>query len=267
MKISVVVCSRTGIPKQLKDSLSLQTVKPDEIIEITGSSLTQQRNEGVKQSTGDLITFFDDDIILDRRYIENIIKTFYMYPDAMAVTGNIIVKAFKPNILHTIFAHIFILSRGGKGRFLSSGFPETYRKDIVEVTKSEVLHGCNMTIRRKAFEEISFNEDLEGGMFGEDDWFSYELSRKYAVYYTPFALCYDNRDYPHGTQAWRTRCIIINLIKRFEERNPPFWGKVAFWWSMIGFLILKTIESLITKDMSILKGIYGVTRFSKLHRR
>jgi GT2 family glycosyltransferase len=256
MKISVVVCSRSGIPERLKEAIKRQTVQPDEVIEIVGDSLTAQRNEGVERSKGDLITFFDDDLILDYQYLEKVLEAFYRYPDAMAVTGKIVVEAFKPNILHTIFAHIFNLSRRGQGRFLISGFPETYDKEIVSITKSEVLHGCNMTIKREVFDDMEFDEDLEGGMFGEDDYFSYKLSRKSAIYYTPFAICYDDRDYPQGKQAWSTRCRIINLISRFKQRKCGLVESIIFWWSMVGFLTLKIIESVIMRDFSIIKGIY-----------
>jgi GT2 family glycosyltransferase len=255
MKISVVICSRAGIPNELAKSLKQQVLQPDEVISVVGDSLTAQRNEGIRRASGDIVIFFDDDLILDCRYIGKIVEVFFLYPDAMAATGNVVARAFKSNILHTIFAHVFILSRRGKGRFLSSGFPETYDKHITSTIQAEVLHGCNMAIKKEVFEDVSFNEDLEGGMYGEDDWFSYDVSRKYPIYYTPFALCYDNRDYPTGTQSWATRCRIVNLVKRWQERDCSLLESIAFWWSMVGFITLKIIESIIMRDVSILKGI------------
>jgi glycosyltransferase involved in cell wall biosynthesis len=255
MKISVIICSRSGIPNRLKQDLSNQTYQPDEIIEIVGNSLTFQRNEGVEKANGDLITFLDDDIELDRSYLEQIVNTFYTFPDASAVTGNIQVSMFEPNILYTIFSNIFLISRRGKGRFRISGFPESYHKDILTTIKAEVLCGCNMTIKRNVFNELSFNETLEGGMFGEDDYFSYQLKNKYTIYYNPKAVCYDKRQYPKGEQAWKVRCIILNTIQRYGDRKPNLLGRLAFWWSMIGFILFKLIEAIIMKDFSIVKGV------------
>lgn len=257
MKISLVICSRSGIPNKLKQDLKKQTLQPDEIIEIVGSALTIQRNEGVEEATGDLITFLDDDISLDEHYLEEIANTFYTYTDAFAVTGNIQVNMFKSNFLYTIFSNIFLLSRRGKGRFRISGFPESYHKDIITTIKSEVLCGCNMTIRKSVFDKLSFNENLEGGMYGEDDYFSYQLSKDYAIYYNPNAICYDDREYPKGKQAWKIRCTILNLISRYRDRKPNFIGKIAFWWSMFGFVLFKFIEAIIMKDFSIVKGIFN----------
>ena len=266
MKLSVVVCSRTGIPDRLIQSLKQQLVQPDEIISIMGHSLTSQRNEGIRKATGDLVMFLDDDVELDPDYTAEILGTFYTHKDAMAVTGRVCVKAFKSNILHTLFAHVFILSRGGKGKFLISGFPETYDKHITDTIQSEVLHGCNMTIKKEVFDDIQFNEEIVGGMFGEDDWFSYQMSRKYPIYYTPFALCYDNREYSRGTQEKRTRCNIINLIARWKERKCNVLESCAFWWSMLGFIILKVTEGFIMRDLSILKGVRNACLFEVFKR-
>jgi GT2 family glycosyltransferase len=149
-----------------------------------------------------------------------------------------------------------MLSRRGKGRFLISGFPETYDRHIISITKSQVLHGCNMTIKKEVFDKIEFNEELEGGMYGEDDWFSYQANLNgFVVYFTPFAVCYDNREYPCGQQSWKVRCTILNLIKRNEERKGSLIQNIAFYWSLIGFILMKMVESIIMKDFSIMKGI------------
>jgi hypothetical protein len=113
-----------------------------------------------------------------------------------------------------------------------------------------------MTIKKEVFNKIEFNENLEGGMYGEDDWFSYQSYLKgFVAYYTPFAVCFDNREYPIGTQAWKVRCTILNLIKRNEERRGNFIQNIAFYWSLFGFILMKIVEAIIMRDFSIMKGI------------
>lgn len=255
MKISIIAPARSSIPQQLKESLSNQMHKPDEIIEVIDSALTVQRNEGIKVATGDIILFIDDDIILNWNYIYWIIQVFNNHPDAMAVTGNVQTPAYKQNILYTIFAYIFLLTYRNKGRFRISGFPENYHKNIKKVIKGEMLYGCNMAFRREVFNEFSFCEDLDCRMFGEDDYFAWLLTRKYTIYYEPSAICYDNRLYPKGKQAPKIRHTLVNLIKRYHSRNPNFIGKIAFWWAMIGFIIFKIVEAIVMKDISIIKGM------------
>lgn len=258
MKISIIIPTRSGIPQQLKESLSNQTYKPDEIIEVIGSALTVQRNEGIRVATGNIILFLDDDIILDRHYLEYINEIFsypQYFPNAIAVTGNVQTPAYKQNIFYTIFAYIFLLTYRNKGRFRISGFPENYHKDIHKVIRGEMLYGCNMAFRKEVFNEFSFCEDLDCRMFGEDDYFAWLLTRKYTVYYNPFAVCYDNRPYPRGKQALKIRHTLVNLIKRYHSRNPDFIGKMAFWWAFGGFIIFKIVEAIVMRDISIIKGM------------
>ena len=260
MKLSVIIPSRFGIPQSLKTSLSNQTYKSDEVIEVIGSALTVQRNEGIKKATGDIILFLDDDITIKHHlFLFHFINTFYRYPNAVAVTGNVKVSMYKTNLLfaflYEIYARIFRLLYRGKGRYFLSGFSENYHPEINTIIRGEMLYGCCMAFRKEIFNEFHFDESIENYMYGEDDFFAYPLSRKYDVYYNPFAICYDNRPYPKGKQAQKVRSTFINLIKRHKKRNPTFRMKIAFVWSMIGFTIFKIMEAIVMRDMSIIKGM------------
>ena len=255
MKLSIIIPTRFGIPQQLKECLSKQTLKADEIIEVIGNALTVQRNEGIKVATGDIILFLDDDIILKEFYLNHLITNFFFHYDTMAVTGNVKTPAYKQNILWDIYSRIFLLTHREKGRFQLSGFPENYHKDINKAIQGEMLYGCNMAFRKETFDEFSFCEDLDCRMFGEDDYFAWLFTRKYKVYYEPQAICYDNRPYPKGKQALKIRHTLVNLIKRYHSRKPNLIGKLAFWWAYCGFVMFKIVEAIVMRDMSIIKGM------------
>ena len=259
MKLSVVICSKYGDTQRIEASLRRQIYRPYEVLVETGNHLTKQRNNAVKKAKGDYILFLDDDLTLDRYYLNHMIYTICYYkPDA--ITGRVRVGIYKPNFLYHLYSRIFMLSPQGDGKFLPSGFPEGYKKSIVMY--SEVLHGCNMAVKKEVFERVSFREDMEGGMYGEDDWFSWDMKQAgFKVIYNPWAICYDDREYPKNKQRWSTRCRIINLIKRYKERKKNWAGKLAFHWAMTGFILLKLIESLVMKDKSITKGVYDAFLF------
>lgn len=259
MKISIIIPTRQTIPKPLLDSLSQQYRKSDEIIEVIGSSLTIQRNEAVKVAIGDIIVFLDDDIILEKSYLRYLLLPFEFNPRLMAITGNVKVNMYKTNsiltYLYQIYARIFRILHYGKGRYFLSGFSENYDPKINRVIKGEMLYGCNMAFRKVVFNEFKFDETIEAGMYGEDDFFAYPLSRKYLIYYTPFAICYDNRSYPKGKQTNKIRCTFRNLVRRHRKRNFSIITEIAFWWSMLGFTGFKIAEAIVMKDFSIVKGM------------
>jgi glycosyltransferase involved in cell wall biosynthesis len=51
------------------------------------NSLTIAKNIGVKQSTGDIISLLDDDLVLDKDYYKEIITVYKETPNALGVTG------------------------------------------------------------------------------------------------------------------------------------------------------------------------------------
>ena len=102
----------------LLSSIKNQTWYPDEILIIDGSTnddtkntlenntfqnlsyfkvdaenrgLTKQRNFGISKVSNaiDIVCFLDDDTILEKEYFENLIATYSIYPEALAVGGYI----------------------------------------------------------------------------------------------------------------------------------------------------------------------------------
>lgn len=103
----------------LLNSVAIQTVYPNEILIIDGSTnnetqeileenqfknlnyykvdasnrgLTKQRNFGIDKVTSeiDIVCFLDDDIVLESNYFENLLSTYTLFPDALGVGGTII---------------------------------------------------------------------------------------------------------------------------------------------------------------------------------
>lgn len=120
MKFTLVICTymRPVALLELLDSVKLQTLYPDQILIIDGSSneetktaleknlfqnlhyflvskehrgLTRQRNFGISKVTGDseIVCFLDDDTVLEKGYFENLIGTYSNHPDALGVGGYI----------------------------------------------------------------------------------------------------------------------------------------------------------------------------------
>ena len=121
MKFTLIVCTyqRPAALKQLLESIKEQTLYPDQILIIDGSTdestdkllqqlsypkleyykvseqdrgLTKQRNFGVNKvsSFSEIVCFLDDDIVLTPSYFENLLNTYKKLPDALGVGGYII---------------------------------------------------------------------------------------------------------------------------------------------------------------------------------
>ena len=121
MKFSLIICTymRPQSLLQLLQSVQEQTVYPDEILIIDGSTnketemilkenhfnnlnyflvpsehrgLTRQRNYGIERlgNEMEIVCFLDDDTVLEVGYFEQLLATYKIYPEALGVGGYII---------------------------------------------------------------------------------------------------------------------------------------------------------------------------------
>lgn len=288
-KISVVIPTKNRFHDIIKciESILVQALLPDEIVIVDSSdtdelksnlddllhikitfkyihaplSLTQARNMGIKESTGDVIIFLDDDVILDKDYIKEIMHVFNndLEKKVGGVTGNIINTEIKnhsfkhligSNIIH-ILATIFFLFKYSDGKFQPSGWPTFTRSD--KITKIECLSGANMAFRKEIFNEFKFDENLRGYSFMEDDDIAYKVSRKYQNIYTPFAKLIHNVSPTARDKAYaRMKMMIENHYYLFKKNIPQeLKHKFAFWWSVIGLFVI----AMVNRNREGLKGL------------
>jgi cellulose synthase/poly-beta-1,6-N-acetylglucosamine synthase-like glycosyltransferase len=73
----------------------------------TKPALTYQRNVGVRNSSGDIIFFLDDDIVLDKDFIKEIVKVFEKDCEKKVggVMGNM-VNIRRPRIIKTLLSYL-----------------------------------------------------------------------------------------------------------------------------------------------------------------
>lgn len=121
MKFSLIICTymRPQSLLQLLQSVRGQTVYPDEILIVDGSTnqetenilkknpfqnlhyftvppehrgLTKQRNYGIERVGTEMkiVCFLDDDTVLNKDYFEQLLKTYEIYPEALGVGGYIV---------------------------------------------------------------------------------------------------------------------------------------------------------------------------------
>jgi GT2 family glycosyltransferase len=217
MKVSVVVCTLDR-EKALRDcinSLKNQSRKPDEIVIVSNKRLSipgtrviiqkrgglaNARNLSLKEVKGDIVVFFDDDTIMDKNYIKNILEIYDRYDNVGGVTGkieNIVEDNIKKGVLGKImrvYARIFCFSgffvtTSGVGKVLSTGFTCANFEYVDEIMEVQCLSGCNMSYPKRILEDIGkFDEDLIGNNYYEDVDYSYRVYKKgYKLYATPNA--------------------------------------------------------------------------------
>jgi GT2 family glycosyltransferase/SAM-dependent methyltransferase len=158
--------------------------------------LSAARNAAVREATGDLLAFVDDDVVVHPRWLSPLRRTF-ADADVMAATGLVL-----PAELETE-AQVAFETSGG----LALGFERArYDGDFMRATIAygmpvwKIGAGANMAIRRAAFDLVGdFDERLGPGAAGvaDDSEFWYRLvAEGWACRYEPDSVVfhYHRRD-------------------------------------------------------------------------
>ena len=152
------------------------------LVRIDKKSLTQARNIGADLAKGDIISFLDDDVILDKNYFEEILKSFEKYNDIKLVQGKI--TNFQTNKLKDFFWGLFL----GPGSLRKSNYIRLFNfENIIYKSYSNYEEFCmwaggaNINVKREALDHERFDSQLIRYSCGEDVDFSFRIYRRYGV--------------------------------------------------------------------------------------
>ncbi len=214
--------------------------------------MTLQRNVGIDTANGDVVVFVDDDCTFEPGLFEALAAA-YRDPSVVGVTGRIEqpMRARLGNNPHSRWRWL-ILGGGAQGTMSSFGF----RRPIVEVHEArdvEFMPGPLMSARRDVAAEVRFDEGLTAYSLGEDDDFSYRLSRRGRMRYEPSAVVY------HHELGWRQmdrrkmdRLQVVNRTYLFRKNFPQTPTARAGFAALLAILC---VHRVLNREWSGLRGL------------
>ncbi len=242
-------------PSFISRNIRLKYVRNDR-----GKALTIAKNLGIEKSSGEIVSFLDDDVILDKKYYEEIIKLYERYPHALGIEGKVIEtnKRGLRYILVGILGRLFYLGyrEKNKCRHLPS-LGVTYLLED-EIVTCEWISGAS-TYKKKVFKEFKYDENLLKYSWGEDQDLSYRVFKKYpsSLYVAPQAK-YLHKVSPTGRIA-KQEVIhmgeIYYLYLFYKIIDQTLKNKVIYLWSRVGITIFKLI-SLCARKVSAMEIVY-----------
>jgi GT2 family glycosyltransferase len=270
-RISVVICTKDR-PETLAtclESLQRQTRHPEELVIVDASAtpareavarvaehlpgcrvaligaapgLPRQRNLGARATTGAVVVYLDDDVVLDAGYLAAIARTFE--DDRTRQIGGVGGAQIpdptpRQGLLRRLACRLFLLDTYGRGVVKRSGRPDYVFSPRSRMTV-EFLSGCNMAYRREVLATLRFDERLDGYALGEDLQFSYRVSRRWTLVLTPHARL-EHRQTGTGRPLRDDyqAMAVFNRYLFFREqvaRGPLDW--LAYAWCALGGMLL-----------------------------
>ena len=196
------------------------------------SGTCSQRNAGIDAAQGDVVIFTDDDCTPAEGFYEALASA-YQDPEVIGVTGRVLQRADE-RIGSNIESPLrrMVLGGGRQGSMTSFGF----RRPILDLDtprSMEYMPGTFMSARRSAAAEVRFDEGLQrlsGYALGEDDDFSYRLSRRGIIRYEPSAAVH-HRSLGKTTMDRRVldRLVVTNRAYIYRKNFPQtFRSRLGF---------------------------------------
>jgi GT2 family glycosyltransferase len=197
------------------------------------------RNAALQAATGDYLAFLDDDVVVDRGYLQALSAAVRARPEAGGFTGLVL-----PFRLDTE-AQVRFESRGGFGR----GFQRTeFRADrfgnrLHPVGAGILGAGCNMCFDRRLLLELGgFDEALDTGAplpgGGDLDIFYRVLrSGRPMVYEPAYAVFHEHRETLEQLkrQYWTWGLGFMAFLDKCRRTDPALHDRqaaIVWWWAL-----------------------------------
>lgn len=211
------------------------------------NSVSIARNIGGQKAQGDIIFFLDDDDKFQKNYINEIIKIYNEYPNALIVQGNL-EKGISKNNLVSLWNNVWNLY---SKFFYSCSFSKNKKivlpsgKNISPSYCDKVINcqwaggGCS-SVKKKVFNELSFDNKLIKYSYGEDVDFSYRVYKKYpsSIYLAPNAKLLYKGSFNKNEPVKKTVIMEKTYNLYFVSKNlgKPI-NYALFFWSEIGMFL------------------------------
>ncbi|WP_181802889.1 glycosyltransferase family 2 protein [Streptomyces shenzhenensis] len=219
MRHELIICTRNRADdlRQCLESVAAQSRLPDRVIVVdssdtdatrrvvddfrSGSGLavtfasgparkTVQMNAALKllDTATDIVHFTDDDVVLDREYLAEILATFDAHPECGGVGGRI--ADLPPRRAKGLVRRVrraFLLDSARQGALLPSGMNTMCRTGSGPY-RVDWLSGCSMSYRRRAIDSVRFDETRARAGSGMDLDFSARVAARTQLIWTPRAF-------------------------------------------------------------------------------
>ncbi len=201
------------------------------------AGLNFARNAALSAARGELLAFLDDDVVIDRDWLEGLATAFRSRPDAGGFTGLVL-----PYKLDTE-ARIAFESRGGFGRgFMRREWHCTsFHYDLHPVGAGLMGAGCNMAFDASLLRSIGgFDEALDTGAplpgGGDLDIFYRVLRIGRPMVYEPrLAVYHEHRETMQELrrQYWTWGLGMMAFLEKARRSDPAFRERqraMLRWW-------------------------------------
>lgn len=220
--------------------------------------LSMSRNIGASTARSSVVLFLDDDIVLDRDYIEVLKEDWDKYKEEehLGGIGGVIKNIRKITFMEKLFHRIFLLSSSAKWDVTDVGF-QVWTTEVEKEEKVFYLPGGVTSFKKDLIAKIPFRQ-LSPGRTPSDDVEFFLKAKKQGCYFIlePRAKLFHKQaptarenDFARGVKEGYNQCIIFN-----DNVEKNILNYLKFSWSSIGWILRQFLAGNCLKGMGRISG-------------
>lgn len=211
--------------------------------EVSGAAVA--RNVAMDQATGDIWLFLDDDVILERQYVEEILAA---YSAEIAGVSGIITNYSVPSLSRRLFETVFVRGAFHDDRQRVYWHAEQLRSKGPQPVRQ---FGCGvMSFRASVIRNLRFDPALTGGSLAEDIDFCARLPHGSKLVIAPNARLIHKRSQTGRVMAhWLDQHAQSSSYMRARNWNRGLLDDLSFAWLQAGYAVMAGIGAV--KRMSL----------------
>lgn len=225
-----------------------------------------QRNIGLDHADTDIVSFFDDDVVLDTGYCAAVMGVFGEDVQAkIAGISGAIADSRKMRGVELLMRRMFLLQTArGISRFRVSGIPDVGYECSTATSVPFAAAGA-VSYRRSAIGEVRFDDRELGGaamglptgrVFGEDLLFSMEVAERGGrILMLPEARC-EHRPSAHNREdVFVTQALYLRSLRVLSRRAARgVLQRAVRRWALMGQLLLCVMQGVHHRDGGYVRG-------------
>jgi GT2 family glycosyltransferase len=255
IKMSVIIPTKNRREhlKECLQSLFEASLRPDEVIvldicstdgteetakqfavtllKVNEPNRQRQKNIALLKTTGDIVVFLDDDVIIDKLALKHVMKAYSA--EVGGVGGRVLPYGMPKD--HWLPACENIVGKIRRDGFVIGNFDIPLKKPI----EVDCLQGCFMSFRRKALLEAGgFDESYGSGFRGDDTDVTFAVKQLgYKIVYEPKAvvwhkalgkISYTQEEWVYSYVRGCTYFYFKNIFSKKKRYLPWFFFRLLF---------------------------------------
>ncbi len=228
----------------------------------TLNGLCAARNAGIELSHCPILLFLDDDVLLERDFLEEILAVYRRRSDVGMVSG-IISNYPKRSFREGFFERVFCA-----GPFRDERLPIYWNADALRTSEPipiRKVSGGVMSVRRSALGSERFNGEYRGR--ADDVDVSWPISERFPTVLTPRArLIHLATRVGRVPEHWIKSAVESQHYLYHRHWKSSFVGRLSFCWFNCGLIIVSAVSSLRQRSLVPFRALVDGIRVTKAYR-